>query len=89
MRGKNSGKKTVPPSKDRSKSCLRPILQKSTIARSNISDCESDITNVSMSKPIGDELAYFTFPVPLDGEMTFLIRRCKYLSQVCCPGESD
>jgi hypothetical protein len=79
MRGKNTGKKTIQPSKDRSKACLQPILQKPTITTSKVPDCESDCSNVSMSKPLGDELAYFTFPVPLDGEMIFLIRRCKRL----------
>ena len=77
MHGKNTGKKALRPSKDRSDQCLRPILQKPTRGTSNLPNGENGYNLVSLPKPLGDELAYFTFPVPLNAEMTFLIRRCK------------
>ena len=77
MRGKNTGRKPLRvPKKPRAKLASRPISMKNLSLSSTPSNCETDIEIVSIPKPFGDALAYFTFPVQLNGHMKYLIRQC-------------
>jgi hypothetical protein len=76
MLGKNTDrKKPGRGPKDKIKLAPRPILKKDLAQSSASSDSETDIETVSISKPLGDALAYFTFPVQLNTHMAYLIRR--------------
>lgn len=81
MRGKNTGRRP-PVQKDRAKLALRPIEKKVTIQAATKSKCKSEENALAMSKPLGNELGYFTFPVELNASMAWLIRRCKCVRRV-------
>lgn len=76
MLGKNTCKKK-PGRRPQKKIMLTPrsILKKDLAQSSASSESETNIETVSISKPFGDALAYFTFPVQLNVHMTYLIRQ--------------
>lgn len=77
MRGKNTGKKAPLPSRDSVKLPPRPLLKKPLENDCFLIDRVKDAAEGSVPKRLGAEITYFRFPVEVDAQMEYLIRRCK------------
>lgn len=77
MRGKNTGKKAPLPPRESAKLPPRTLLKKPPESDCLSNDKRLDVRGFGVPRSLGAELAYFTFPVEVDAQMAYLIRRCK------------